>query len=177
MTVALTRTKAEQGVCEQFEAAAGEFAGRRLGGHARREAIGTFAARGLPHRRIEEFKYTDLRERLQEIPPPALPASRAMTAEQLRAALGPLASIASTRIVLVDGRYREALSDAGCREGIERRFRSASSSRRRRHGSSASSRRTASAATTARVALNTRLHDRRRRDQGQRGRGAARPTP
>ena len=39
---------------------------------ARKAAIGAFAALGLPHRRIEEWKYTDLRAALKEALPPAV---------------------------------------------------------------------------------------------------------
>ena len=49
-----------------------EAAGRRAVAEARKAAIGAFAALGLPHRRIEEWKYTDLRSALKEALAPAV---------------------------------------------------------------------------------------------------------
>ena len=50
-----------------------EAAGRRGGARsARKAAIGRFGALGLPHRRIEAWKYTDLRNAMKEALPPAI---------------------------------------------------------------------------------------------------------
>ena len=61
MNVAVMKTKAEQARRTV------RGCGRTLPGagwvtELRKEAIGAFAALGLPHRRIEEWKYTDLRD-------------------------------------------------------------------------------------------------------------------
>ena len=64
MTVALTRTKVEQALSHDFEAVAAKLPGGRAVTEARKAAIGTFAALGLPHRRIEQWKWTDLRSAL-----------------------------------------------------------------------------------------------------------------
>ena len=72
MTVALTRTKVEQALSHSFEAVAAKLPGGRAVAEARKAAIGAFAALGLPHRRIEEWKYTDLRSALKEALPPAV---------------------------------------------------------------------------------------------------------
>ncbi len=77
MTVAVTRTKAEQAYSEMFEAVAAKLPGGRAVADARKAAIGAFAGLGLPHRRIEEWKYTDLRSALKEALPPALATRRA----------------------------------------------------------------------------------------------------
>jgi Fe-S cluster assembly protein SufD len=111
MTVAVTRTKAEQALTESFEAVAGALPGSAAVHEARRRAIGTFAALGLPHRRIEEWKYTDLRALLKEAYAPAV--ARAVTPDQraLDAALGPaLADLDAIRIVFVDGAFAPALT-------------------------------------------------------------------
>ena len=72
MTVAVTKTKAEQALTEQFRGGRRDAAGRRARcAEARKAAIGAFAALGLPHRRIEEWKYTDLRNAMKEALPPA----------------------------------------------------------------------------------------------------------
>ena len=73
MNVAVLKTKAEQALTEQFASAAGALPGGDAIAAAREAAIGRFAARGLPHRRIEEWKYTDLRAALREAYPPAGP--------------------------------------------------------------------------------------------------------
>ena len=61
MTVALTRTRAEQAFAELFEAVAGRLPGGAAVAESRKAAIGAFTGLGLPHRRLEEWKYTDLR--------------------------------------------------------------------------------------------------------------------
>jgi Fe-S cluster assembly protein SufD len=76
----------------------------------REEAFRRFEAGGLPSRRIEEWKYTDLRALMREAKPLApLPdaAARRWAAES--AAL--LASIDARRIVFVDGSFVPELSD------------------------------------------------------------------
>jgi Fe-S cluster assembly protein SufD len=112
MNVAVIKTKAEAALGEQFEAAADHLPGTGWVKDLRKQAIGIFEARGLPHRRIEEWKYTDLREKLREALPPAQGATTAVSAEAVGAALGPLAALDADRIVFVDGRYHAALSQA-----------------------------------------------------------------
>jgi Fe-S cluster assembly protein SufD len=79
---------------------------------ARKEAIGRFGALGLPHRRIEAWKYTDLRNLMKDALPPSPGAATSVKAAGLAAALGPLAELDATRVVFVDGRYVEGLSGA-----------------------------------------------------------------
>lgn len=112
MNVAVMKTKAEAALGEQFEAAAAYLPGAGWVKDLRKQAIGIFEARGLPHRRIEEWKYTDLRERLREALPPAVGAAASVSHEVLEAALGPFAVLDADRIVFVDGRYDAALSQA-----------------------------------------------------------------
>src|SRR5262245_53283039 len=104
MTVAVTRTKAEQALTESFEAVAGALPGNAAVREARRRAIGTFAALGLPHRRIEEWKYTDLRALLREAFAPSVARAAPVDRRALDAALGPaFADLDAIRIVFVDG--------------------------------------------------------------------------
>ncbi|NJO22808.1 MAG: Fe-S cluster assembly protein SufD [Sphingomonadales bacterium] len=112
MNVAVMKTKAEAALGEQFEAAAARLPGTGWVKDLRKQAIGVFEARGLPHRRIEEWKYTDLRERLREALPPAFGVAASVAHEAVDAALGPLATLDADRIVFVDGRYDAALSQA-----------------------------------------------------------------
>lgn len=119
MTVAATRTKAEQALARNFEAVLPRLPGGRAVAEARKAAIGVFAARGLPHRRIEQWKYTDLRGALKEAALPAAGPAGEVSARQLEAALGGLASLDAHRLVFVDGAYAPALSGAAQPKGLE----------------------------------------------------------
>jgi Fe-S cluster assembly protein SufD len=111
MTVAITRTKAEQGLTQNFEAAAAQLPGGPAVAAARRAAIGAFAALGLPHRRLEAWKYTDLRVALKDALPVAVGAVRAPpTLAQIDTALEEFAELDVHRFVFVDGVYAQGLS-------------------------------------------------------------------
>jgi len=119
MTVAITRTKAEQGLTQNFEAVAAKLPGNPAVAEARRAAIGAFAALGLPHRRLEAWKYTDLRSHLKEALPAAVAdAPSSLTRAELDAALEELADVAADRMVFVDGVYDRGLSEAGAIAGV-----------------------------------------------------------
>ena len=118
MNVAVMKTKAEQGFAEQFEKAASKLPGGAAAKSARAEAIGRFTALGLPHRRIEEWKYTDLRAAVKEALPLAVGDHAEFSAADLDAALGPLAGIDAHRITFVNGRYRAELSSASPPKGL-----------------------------------------------------------
>src|SRR3989337_1504656 len=65
------RTKAEQAYLDMFEAAESALPGARdpFVSDLRAKAIETYGSQGLPHRRIEAWKYTDLRARLVDVNP------------------------------------------------------------------------------------------------------------
>ncbi len=119
MAVAVMRTKAEQAYTDQFESVAARLPGGPAVVEARKAAILAFGGLGLPHRRIEEFKYTDLRTAFKDVPPPAVQDETAVTAADLDAALGPLAGIEAHRVVFVNGRYRPELSGGATANGID----------------------------------------------------------
>ena len=119
MTVAISKTKAEQGLTQNFEAVAAKLPGTGAVSAARRTAIGAFAALGLPHRRLEAWKYTDLRAALKEALPAAVGDRQRMLARaELEVALEELASVEAHRMVFVDGVYDQGLSDAGAVPGL-----------------------------------------------------------
>jgi Fe-S cluster assembly protein SufD len=122
MTVTVTRTKAEQAYTELFEAAAAKLPGTRAIAEARKAAIGAFAGLGLPHRRIEEWKYTDLRSMLKEAYAPAPRRAADLDPRALDAALGPLAALDTVRLVFVDGAHVPALSRLDEGQGKTYRF-------------------------------------------------------
>lgn len=119
MTIALMKTKAEQAITEAFEAHAAKLPGSGPVSDARRDAIGRFVASGLPHRRIEEWKYTDLRNQIKDVPPLGLDDTAKVTIADLIVALGPLAHVEAYRISFVNGRYRPELSTLEGAKGLE----------------------------------------------------------
>ena len=104
-------TAAERGFQEAFAKQACELPGKDWVARVRTDAMRSFTLRGLPTRRIEAFKYTDLRERLKEVYPAATAqAASAVTTAQIDAALGPLAALDAYRLVFVNGAFRADLS-------------------------------------------------------------------
>jgi Fe-S cluster assembly protein SufD len=97
---------------EQQLAAKWQEAKDRLPGDAdlRAAAFERFAAAGLPHRRIEEWKYTDLRALMRDAKPLAAPPDAA-TKARAKDVSEKLASIEGRRILFVDGAFVPELSD------------------------------------------------------------------
>jgi Fe-S cluster assembly protein SufD len=111
MTLTATKTKAEQALSQSFAAVVASLPGGAAVQQARKAAIGTFATLGLPHRRIEAWKYTDLRSLLKEALPPAVGGvARAPAAAHVLSALEGLGELPAHRLVFVDGAYCPALS-------------------------------------------------------------------
>ncbi len=103
----IVRTEAEKGLIDLSTGT--DFSGPEWLLDARREASTKFAALGLPNRRVEEWKYTDLKAALKETFQPA--GEQSITTEQLNEALGEeFAGLAGDRIVIVNGRYSASLS-------------------------------------------------------------------
>lgn len=107
-----TKTKAE----EAFEVALAKMAETLPGDDAasarRRDAIAAFGELGLPHRRIEEWKYTDLRARLRDAVAVSVSSDGAgVSLERVKQALGPLGTLDAYFVVVVDGKFRDELSD------------------------------------------------------------------
>ena len=86
---------------------------------ARKAAIGAFAALGLPHRRIEEWKYTDLRSALKEALPPAVGDAGKAAAGEIDAALGSLADIDAIAWCSSTALHAPELSGSARPAGIE----------------------------------------------------------
>lgn len=76
----------------------------------RETAYADFATRGLPHRRIEEWKYTDLRMLLREVAPLAADPDAAAR-KRAADAVAALEVTDACKLVLVDGRFVPELSD------------------------------------------------------------------
>jgi Fe-S cluster assembly protein SufD len=119
MNVATMRTKVEQALSENFEAVAQRLPGSPAVAELRRAAIGLFGAKGLPHRRIEEWRYTDLRAALKDVPQPAVGDVTKITIADVIVAMGPLASLDAFRLVFVNGAFRPGLSNMRGADGLE----------------------------------------------------------
>jgi Fe-S cluster assembly protein SufD len=106
------KTQAEQALAEAFAAAKPGLPGDGKVVALREAAFGRFDALGLPHRRIEEWKYTDLRALMRDAKPVAGPPDVAAKARAKNA--GRLVGdIDVRRIVFVDGAFVPELSDLG----------------------------------------------------------------
>ncbi len=116
MTAEITpiKTAAETGLAGAFAALRGGFADDPIA--ARREAaFRRFEAQGLPHRRVEEWKYTDLRALMRDVKPLAdTPVADAKA--RAKGAGSIFATIDARRIVFVDGAFVAELSDLAALE-------------------------------------------------------------
>jgi Fe-S cluster assembly protein SufD len=110
------RTPAETGFGALFDRLRGSLPGDVA---VREQALAGFAERGLPHRRVEEFHYTDLRALLREAAPLAdKPGASdlALAFNQAKA----FAEVPATRLTIVNGYVAAELSEAAAfPEGIE----------------------------------------------------------
>ena len=130
----------------------------------RRQAFEAFERLGLPHRRIEEWKYTDLRALMREVQPLA-PTPDAAALERARGAAKSHAVAGAPKLVLVDGVFAPELSDAAALE--RQRFgRCAKCWRIRQRRRAARFVRANNA--DAMISLNARDGDRRRRGRHRR---------
>jgi Fe-S cluster assembly protein SufD len=86
---------------------------------AREAAFELFRRTGLPHRRIEEWKYTDLRALMRKVMPPAPRPTLAAAKQALAGLVDPLAGVNRYRLVLVDGYFFDELSDRAALQGAK----------------------------------------------------------
>jgi Fe-S cluster assembly protein SufD len=108
------RTKGEQGFLDLFEQASDALPGARdaFVSGLRRKAIEAYGRLGLPHRRIEAWKYTDLRSRLTDAYPLVSPTGVAVGEAELSRALGgDFVALPAYRLVVVEGDLRADLSE------------------------------------------------------------------
>jgi Fe-S cluster assembly protein SufD len=81
----------------------------------RAAAFDVFAREGLPHRRVEEWKYTDLRALMREAKPLASPPDAAAKA-RAKSAGAMIGDVECRRLVFVDGAFVPELSDTAALE-------------------------------------------------------------
>jgi Fe-S cluster assembly protein SufD len=101
------KTAAEQALSAAFAAARDTLPGKGAVAALREDAFKRFDAKGLPHRRVEEWKYTDLRALMREAKPLAGPAGA-----KPKGGIEPvLTGVDANHIAIVNGRYEPAWSD------------------------------------------------------------------
>lgn len=116
MAPRLARTEVETALAEVFAAARARLPG--ASGEGRASAFARFEERGLPHRRVEDWKYTDLRALMRVALPLAAPPNEAGIA-RARERLAAHALPGARPLVLVDGAFVPELSDlAGLEPGL-----------------------------------------------------------
>jgi Fe-S cluster assembly protein SufD len=108
------RTPVEQALAAAFEGAKQRLPGGPDFARQRRAAFDAFLDSGLPHRRIEEWKYTDLRVLMREAAPLAGPPDKNAIARAKKSE--PLPGVKTRRLTLIDGTFVPALSDL---QGLE----------------------------------------------------------
>ncbi len=119
MNVALVKPSLEHASGEVFTAALSRLPGSGQVSELREAEFAEFARRGLPHRRVEEWKYTDLRALLREVAPLAASPDQAALA-RAAAAIATLDVRDACKLVLVDGAFAPQLSDVATLErGVE----------------------------------------------------------
>lgn len=112
------KTAAEIGLADLFAAAHRSLPGGRNTEAVRREAFDRFAAQGLPHSRIEAWRYTDLRRLVRDAKPLA-PRPDAAARTVARDAGAVFAGLDLRRLLIVDGAFAPELSDlAGLETGV-----------------------------------------------------------
>src|SRR5271154_85667 len=118
MNVVLAKTETGRAVSDGFTIARDRLPGTGPGAELRRQAYDTYERAGLPHRRIEDWKYTDLRVLMREVLPLA-DAPDAAALARAGAALPLHAIEGARRLVLVDGAFAPKLSETdGLEQGL-----------------------------------------------------------
>src|SRR5215469_2581529 len=110
MNLILAKTDGGRATSNVFAAARERLPGRGKVAEARVAAFEAYERAGLPHRRIEEWKYTDLRVLMREVLPLA-PQPDAAARAPAKEALAQQAIRGAARLVLVDGVFAPELSD------------------------------------------------------------------
>ena len=111
------KTPAEQALTSAYQDARAALPGKGNVAVLRDEAFNRFEATGLPHRRVEEWKYTDLRALMRDALPLAAPADAAAKVKAKDAGKV-FASVDCRRLVFVDGGFMPELSDLSAEPGL-----------------------------------------------------------
>ena len=113
--VAIIKTAAETALAREFAQARARLPGGKAIAAQRAAAFDVFAREGLPHRRIEEWKYTDLRALMRDAKPLAAPPD-AKAKARAKSAGALIGDVETRRLVFVDGAFVAELSDTAALE-------------------------------------------------------------
>jgi Fe-S cluster assembly protein SufD len=116
MNLALAKNETGRALSDSFAVVRDRLPGTGKVAEARRVAFEAYDRVGLPHRRIEDWKYTDLRALMREVLPLA-PAPDAAALTRAAAAVKLQAIKGVRRLVLVDGVFAPKLSEL---DGLEK---------------------------------------------------------
>lgn len=114
----LIRTPAEQALIARFPAVKSALPGKGEVVRLRDAAYDLLVKRGLPHRRVEEWKYTDLRTLMGEAAPPA-DAPSAKAAAAALAGASAFANLDAARLSFVNGHFVPEAGGAPAPAGVE----------------------------------------------------------
>jgi Fe-S cluster assembly protein SufD len=112
MNLALAKTDTGRAISDLFAVVRDRLPGTGTIADSRRQAFEAYERAGLPHRRIEDWKYTDLRVLMRDVLPLAA-APDAAALKRADAALKPHAIPGVRRLVLLDGVFVPKLSNMG----------------------------------------------------------------
>lgn len=115
MNLVLAKTETGRALSDIFAVARERLPGAGNVADLRRQAFEAYERAGLPHRRIEDWKYTDLRTLMRDVLPLAA-APDAAAQKRAGAALKLHGVDGVRRLVLVDGVFAPNLSEAGTPE-------------------------------------------------------------
>jgi len=119
MNVVVAKTETGRALSDAFAVARGRLPGTGQVADRRRQAFDAYERLGLPHRRIEEWKYTDLRVLMREaFSLAAEPDAAAL--KRAGEAVRPHTIDGARRLVLVDGVFAPKLSQT---DGLDRGLR------------------------------------------------------
>src|ERR1700747_368398 len=110
MNLVLAKTETGRALNDAFAIAHDRLPGAGKGADARQQAFDAYQRAGLPHRRLEDWKYTDLRALMREVLPLAADPD-ATALKRAGAALKPHAIKGVRRLVLVDGVFAPGFSE------------------------------------------------------------------
>ena len=112
MNVVLAKTETGRALSDIFAVARDRLPGAGKVANARQQAFEAYERAGLPHRRIEDWKYTDLRVLMRDVLPlAAAPDAAALTRASSALKLHAIEGV--RRLVLVDGVFAPKLSELG----------------------------------------------------------------
>jgi Fe-S cluster assembly protein SufD len=110
------RTRSEEALAALFAEARDTLPGGEPVRARRAAAFALFERFGLPHRRVEAWKYTDLRTLMRTVAPLGGPAPSALLATVAEA--DPIAGLDRAQVVIVNGVFEPELSDLSGIEGV-----------------------------------------------------------